>query len=166
QARGLVAAHEAGGRIEKRLPAMRGQFEVHYTDARGGSARVPTERLGFTWMDDPADGVDVASMGAHITGTFTPSSTGDWRISLQAVGSATLRIDGDLVVDLTTPQVGASFFGLGSPEIIAIVPCEEGVARQVEVTVAVEERAQLRGLIVGAAPVVEGDTIAPAVEAA
>ena len=58
----------------------------------------------------------------------------------------------EMVVDLTVPQTGGAYFGLGSQEIRVTVPCEAGVAREVEVTMEVEERAQMRGLRVGAQP--------------
>ena len=166
QARGIALVHEPGCRIEKRLPAMRGEFTVEYSDVKGGVALAEADRIGFTWMDSPADGIDQASMGARVTGQFVPHTDGDWHVSMTAVGSAVLRLDGQVLVDLSTPQSGGFFFGLGSPEVRATVACRAGVPMEVDVTVAVEERAQLRGLIVGAAPADAGDTIAAAVEAA
>lgn len=166
QERGVAVVHEPGCRIDKRLPAMRGDFSVEYTDARGGYATVTSDRIGFTWMDAPAEGIEHASMGARITGTFTPHASGPWQVSMTVVGSAVLRLDGAVVVDLTSPQTGGFFFGLGSPEIRATVDLAAGVPVAVEVEVAVEERAQLRGLIVGAQPVDGGDTIDAAIAAA
>ena len=166
QARGVAVVHEPGCRIDKRLPAMRGDFTVEYADARGGRADATADRIGFTWMDAPAEGIEHASMGARVTGTFTPHVGGPWQVSMTVVGSAVLRLDGEVVVDLSTPQAGGFFFGLGSPEIRTTVDLTAGVPLQVEADVAVEERAQLRGLIVGAQPVSAGDPIDAAVEAA
>ncbi len=166
QARGVSLVHEPGCRIEKRLPAMRGQFHVHYHDAAGETAEADVDRINFIWMDPPAENIDLASFGADISGTFTPHVDGEWTVSLTAVGSSVLRVDGEIVVDLSTPQVGGAFFGLGSQEIRATLTCEAGVSRHVEVSVDVAERAQLRGLVVGAEAPVADDAIARAVDAA
>lgn len=166
QARGLTIVHEPGCHIDKRLRAMRGSFRIRYHGADGATADADADRLHFIWMDPPAPNIDHSAFGVSIDGTFVPDVTGDWSVALTAVGSATLHIDGELVIDLSTPQTGGSFFGLGSQEVIVRVPCEAGVARRVQVEVAFEERAQLRGLLVGArAPVVD-DAIARAVAAA
>jgi beta-glucosidase len=123
--------HEPGCRIDKRLRSMRGAFDVQYRDAFGATATAATDRLDFVWMARPAEGLDVATFEATITGTFVPDADGDWELSLTAVGPAVLRIDGDIVVDLSTPQIGGAYFGLGSQEIRAEVPCEAGIARHV-----------------------------------
>ncbi len=166
QRRGVALVHEPGCRIEKRLHSMRGEFRVHYTGADGATAAVVTDRLNFIWMDDPAPGIDVAAFGVSINGSFTPDVTGDWQISLTAVGSVVLRIDDKIIVDLTIPQSGGAFFGLGSQEIRVTVPCESGVRREVSVEVSVEERAQLRGLIVGAEGPANDDAMGRAIVAA
>ncbi|MEI8238167.1 MAG: glycoside hydrolase family 3 C-terminal domain-containing protein [Actinomycetota bacterium] len=158
--------HEPGCRIEKRLRSMRGAFEVLYRDALGHTAGAVSDRLDFLWMDIPAEGLDAATFAASISGTFTPDVDGDWIVSLTAVGPTVLRIDGDIVVDLSTPQTGGAFFGLGSQEIRVGLPCEAGVARHVEVEVAAVGRVQLRGVTVGAEPIVVDDSIGRAVEVA
>ncbi len=166
QARDITIVHEPGCSIEKRLRPMRGDFAVHYEGVDGATADATTDRLNFIWLEKPAPNIEHSAFGVSADGTFTPDVTGDWQVALTAVGSATLRIDGELIVDLSTPQVDGAFFGLGSQEIRMTLACEAGVARRVQVTVAFEERAQLRGLLVGAeAPVVD-DPMARAVEAA
>jgi len=166
QARDVIVVHEPGCSIDKRLRAIRGDFTVRYHGVDGATADATTDRLQFVWLEKPAPNIEHAAFGVSIDGTFTPDVTGDWSVALTAVGSATLRIDGELIVDLSTPQTGGAFFGLGSQEIRATLACEAGVARRVQVEVAFEERAQLRGLLVGAlAPVVD-DLMARAVAAA
>ncbi len=156
QARDLTVVHEPGCDIDKRLRAMRGEFNIRYHGADGETADATSDRLQFIWLEKPAPNIDHAAFGASIEGSFTPQVTGDWLVALSAVGSAILRIDGEVIVYLSTPQTGGSFFGLGSQEIMATLACEAGVSRQVQVEVAFEERAQLRGLLVGArAPVVD-----------
>ena len=166
QARDITIVHEPGCSIDKRLRPMRGDFNVHYQGVDGETAEASTDRLNFIWLEKPAPNIEHSAFGVSIEGTFTPDVTGDWLVALTAVGSATLRIDGELVVDLTTPQTGGAFFGLGSQEIRTTLACEAGIARHVQVTVAFEERAQLRGLLVGAQPPVVDDPMARAVAAA
>jgi beta-glucosidase len=102
----------------------------------------------------------------QVSGSFTPDVSGDWQLSLVAVGSAILRVDGEVVVDLSIAQIGGAFFGLGNPEIRVNVPCEAGVRREVSVEIAVQERSQLRGLLVGAAAPAGDDAMERAVAAA
>ncbi|HTH07069.1 MAG TPA: glycoside hydrolase family 3 C-terminal domain-containing protein, partial [Ilumatobacteraceae bacterium] len=166
QARGLDMVFEPGCRIEKRLSAMRGNFTVHYQGLDGATAEEHTDRINFIWMDDPAPGIDRSAFGLTAHGTFVPDVTGDWTVSFTAVGSSTLRIDGEMIVDLTVPQTGGAYFGLGSQEIRVTVPCEAGVSRDVDVTMEVEERAQMRGLRVGAQPPANDDAMERAVAAA
>lgn len=166
QHRGIAVVHEAGCRIDKRLAAMRGEFRVRYTGADGATGDELTDRLSFIWMDDPAPGVSVAAFGVSVNGSFVPHVTGDWQVSLTVVGSAVLRIDGEVMVDLTIPKTGGAFFGLGNTEIRVPLACEAGVRREVNVEIVVEERSQLRGLIVGAEPPASGDAMDAAVAAA
>ena len=166
QGRGVAVVHEPGCRIEKRLQTMRGEFRVRYTGTDGATADDTTDRLNFIWIDDPAPGIDVAAFGVSISGSFTPSVTGDWQVSLTVVGSAVLRVDGEIMVDLTIPQTGGAFFGLGNNEIRVPLACEAGVRREVSVEIMVEERSQLRGLIVGAEPPASDDAMDRAVAAA
>lgn len=166
RARDVTVVHEPGCHIDKRLRAMHGEFNVHYRGVDGETADATTDRLNFIWLENPAQNIEHSAFGVTVEGTFTPDVTGDWLVALTAVGSATLRIDGELIVDLSTPQTGGAFFGLGSDEVIATLQCEAGVARHVEVEVAFEERAQLRGLLVGAGAPAIDDAMERAVAAA
>ena len=166
QQRGVSVRHEPGCRIEKRLAPMRGSFEARYVDDAGHVGTALHDRLNFLWMDAPAPGVDQRSFTAHIGGTFTPDVDGDWTVSLTSVGPTVLRIDGEVVVDLSVPQLGGSYFGLGSPEIRVELPCEAGVSRQVEIELGAVERSQLRGMAVGAVAPATDDALARAVAAA
>ncbi len=166
QHRGIAVVHQPGCRIDKRLPAMRGEFRVRYTGTDGTTGDEITDRLSFIWMDDPAPGVNVAAFGVSVKGSFVPDVTGDWQVSLTVVGSAVLRIDGEVMVDLTVPQTGGAFFGLGNNEIRVPLACEAGVRREVSVEIVIEERSQLRGLIVGAEQPASDDLIEAAVDAA
>jgi beta-glucosidase len=166
QGRGIDVRHEAGCRIEKRLPAMRGSFEVRYYDAFGATATDLTERLSFVWPSAPMKGIDESTFAAHIAGIFTPDTDGEWTIGMTAVGPTVLRIDDEVIVDLSTPQTGGAFFGLGSQEIRVVLPCTAGVSRRVEIEMGTVERAQIRGLAVGAVAPATDDAMERAMSAA
>lgn len=100
QARDVIVVHEPGCHIDKRLRAMRGDFSVHYRGVDGETADPTTDRLNFVWLENPAPNIDHSAFGVTVEGTFTPNVTGDWLLALTAVGSATLRIDGQLIVSL------------------------------------------------------------------
>lgn len=166
KARGVDVTFEKGCSIGKRLPALRGAFEVTYLGRDDARASAATERLQFIWMDQPAPGIDKAAFGATIAGSFVPDATGDWQFGLTAVGAAVLRVNGEVVCDLSTPQTGGAFFGQGNPELRGTAPLEAGVPCQIDIDYAYLEYDMLRGLIVGAEPPVTGDTITAAAEVA
>jgi len=148
--RGVDVTYEKGCSIDKRLPYLRGDFTVVYHGPNGETATAPFDRTQFIWMSSPAPGISQSAFGASITGTFVPQFTGDWTFGLTAVGAAVLKVNGDVVVDLSTPRTGGAFFGMGSPEVRGTAPLEAGVAATVEVDYPFLEFANLRGLIVGA----------------
>lgn len=160
--RGVDVSFAQGCSISKRLPPLRGAFDITYLDDAGDVATVPAERLQFMWMDSPAPGVDRHAFGVRLSGTFTPQVTGEWTFGVVAVGAAVLRVNGQTVVDLSVPQTGGAFFGMGSPEVRGVVVLEEGVVTTVEVEQPFTHYTELRGLFVGAAGPEVGDTVADA----
>lgn len=162
EARGVPVVHHQGCSIDKVLPPMDGDFTVTYRTPGSPEQTVATQRLQLMWMDDPAPGIDRGSFGATVRGTFVPDTDGDWELALTSVGPAVLRLDGEIVVDLSVPQTGGAFFGVGSPEVRASVPLEAGRTYEVEVEYPHLDFGQLRGLIVGAQGPQTGDTIADA----
>ncbi len=166
RARGLDVTFQQGCSIAKRLPPVRGSFVATYTDGDGNSATIDSDRLQFMWMEAPAPGIDKNAFGAHVTGSFVPDVTGDWQFGLTAVGAAVVRVNGEVVCDLSTPQTGGAFFGQGSPEIRGTAALEAGVSCDIELTYPFLRYDMLRGMMVGAMPPVTGDSIALAAEAA
>lgn len=162
RARGVEVAHHEGCSISRRLRPLRGGFEARYTGEGGATATVPLERLVVMWTDPPADGIGLDAFGVTITGRFVPDVTGEWEMGMVVVGAATLQVDGRMVIDLSTPQTGGSFFGQGSPEVRAVVELEAGRPCDVEITYPFQRYDMLRGITVGAAPVEIGDTVAAA----
>lgn len=165
--RGLDVVHAPGCSIAKRLPALRGDVHVLFLDADGAAvASERSDRFAFLWQDAPAPGVDPERFGARITAELVPDHTGDWELGLAAVGPAVLRVDGEVVIDLSVPQTGGTYFGQGSPELRALVPLEAGQRATVEVELGLTDRAMLRGLSVGVRAPEAEDPMEVAVRAA
>ena len=166
RARGLDVVHERGCSIDKRLAPLRGDFVIEYRGAHGETASEAVDRMRMMWMDAPAPGIELDSFGARVTGTFTPTVTGDWTFGLTAVGPAVLRVAGEVVADLSEPRTGGAFFGQGSPEVRGTAPLEAGVPVAIEVDYGIATSGTMRGLIVGAEPPSDDDGIGRAVAAA
>lgn len=114
----------------------------------------------------PAEGVHATSFAARITGTFVPDTTGPWELGVRAVGRAAVRLDGEVVVELAEPQRGGAFFGIGSPEVRATIELQAGRRYELDVDYPTPDEAIVRGLVVSARAVPEGDHVAGAVAAA
>jgi beta-glucosidase len=149
--RGFAVDHAIGCHIDKTLPAIHGDFELTLTDVRGATVTTPTQRLRFFWQEEPAEGLDT-EFGARVSGTFVPDVDGEWRIGLQAVGVATVRLDGEVVLALDPPRTGGSFFGYGSEELVTTVTLTAGVPCHVEIDLPLAPHPGIRALVVGAAP--------------
>lgn len=167
RARGLDVRHHRGCVISRRLPVIRGRFEVTYTSPERGSADVTTatvslERTSLLWADQPAEGIDVTNFGCTVRGEFVPDVSGTWEFGMSVVGSAVLRIDDVVVVDLSEPQVGSSFFGMGSPEVRSTVELEAGTPCRIDVSYPIQRYEMLRGLRIGAMAMITADEVAEA----
>lgn len=162
--RGLDVQHAEGCRIAKRLPTVRGSFVGVYVGAEGQEVPVDVDRLAFMWQDHVVEGIDrVDGFGMRLSGTFTPTATGTWTFGMSAVGAAVLSVDGAVVVDLSTPQTGGAFFGMGSPEVRGEVELVHDMPVSVEIDYPFSADGRLRGLQVGAAAPEVGDPIEQAV---
>ena len=88
-----------------------------------------------------------------------PDRSGDWEIGVRAVGPVTVRLDGEVVVELAEAQRGGAFFGLGSPEVRDDVALEDGRSYELDVDYPATDADLVRGLVVGARPVPATDHI-------
>jgi beta-glucosidase len=164
--RGIDVTHEVGCLIDKYLPAVRGAFRMELDDGDGGRVVDDVTTTRFMWQDDPAPNISLTYFGARLTGSFVPPRGGPWQFSLAAVGPAVLRVNGEVLIDLTEAQVGGLYFGLGSTEIRAAITLPAGVPVTIDAHYLPVPTATLRGFQVGAAPESGTDTIAEAVAAA
>jgi beta-glucosidase len=62
----------------------------------------------------------------RVSGTFTPDISGLWTLGLESAGVSVLRLNGDVVVDNTSPEPGSTFFGAGSKLTTGEVNLEAG----------------------------------------
>jgi beta-glucosidase len=166
EARGLDVTYEPGGSIAKYLPTLRGDYRVALTDDDGGSATISANRLSWYWDQPPVEGIDATGFAAHVTGPFVPDATGDWELGVRAVGPVTVRLDGEVVVELAEAQRGGAFFGMGSPEVRGTVALEEGRRYELEVDYPAHPSELVRGLVVGARLVPDTDHVVRAAEVA
>ena len=53
-------------------------------------------------------------------GSFVPSAAtfGQWEVGAHAVGAATLRVDGEPLIDIPIGEHGGAFYGLGQPRAL------------------------------------------------
>ncbi|MFV0309993.1 MAG: beta-glucosidase H [Desertimonas sp.] len=164
--RGFEVELEPGGSIARYLPSLRGEFAVQYVNPDGSTVSASASRLAWFWDQPPAEGVDAVRFAARISGSFTPSSTGDWEFGVRAIGPVALRLDGATVVEVPDARTGGAFFGMGSPEVRGTVAVEEGRSYELVVELGAVDDGLTRGLVVGAGPVSAGDEIARAAAAA
>jgi beta-glucosidase len=164
--RGLDVTFEKGCSIDKRLPALRGDFTITYEGADGVTAQQPIDRLQLLWMDDPVPGISRGHFGASVAGNFVPDTTGEWTFGLTSVGAAVVRVNGEVVVDLSTPLTGGAYFGMGSPEIRGTAALVAGETTTISLDYPVSQYAMLRGVMVGAEAPRVSDAIDRAVAAA
>ncbi|WP_116995926.1 glycoside hydrolase family 3 protein [Desertimonas flava] len=171
RARGYDTDFETGGWIAKYLPVLHGDFTVEYFDDAGRSVTTTANRLTWYW-DQPPDGpdgedvFDGPTFGATITGTLRPDVGGPWEVGVYSVGPSAVRLDGEVVVAVDDGVTGGAFFGMGSAEIRATVELDAGREYQLQVDYPVAVGQRVRGLVVGARAVPEGDPIERAVATA
>ena len=166
--RGYRVEHAPGCSIDKYLPVVTGDFEVVYTDRHGTRVERRLRRLEMIQQLGNEDGADRLDGPATttITGTLRVETGGRWWIAVRAVGEVRVTIDGVEVIALDGTDIGGSFFGFGSSEVIAEVELGAGVDHLLEVHYPPGPATGVRGVIVGAAPVTADDLIPAAVERA
>ncbi|KAG5718830.1 putative beta-glucosidase I [Termitomyces sp. T112] len=71
------------------------------------------------------DGIDESKVNSvcwmRFTAKFSPDQDGDWELGLSIAGRGNLFLDQKLIIDLSEPVPGKSFFGLGTSDVRAVV---------------------------------------------
>ncbi|KAG6861560.1 hypothetical protein C0995_014856 [Termitomyces sp. Mi166 len=82
---------------------------------------VPTSETNCFMMD----GIDETKVNLvcwmRLTAKFTPDQDGDWEFGLTIAGRGNLFLDQKLIIDLSKPIPGKSFFGLGTSDVRTVV---------------------------------------------
>ena len=170
--RGYDVTFEPGGFIGKTLPVLTadGGFRAELHDASGHTVTLTGPQLKWLWQQPPVgdDGrpLDSLEFGGRMSGRFVPDASGSWEIGALSVGASTLRIDGDVVIDIPTDAAGGIFFGFAAPEQRVTIEMEAGRAYQIELDYPLAPGEVFRGVAVGARHVAPGDPIERAVRAA
>jgi beta-glucosidase len=170
--RGYDVSFEPGGFVGRTLPVLHadGTFAVELTDASGRSATITGTQLKWLWQQPPVgdDGgrLDGFDFGGRAHGTFVPDESGTWEIGALSVGASTLRIDGDVVVEIPAGESGGIFFGRAGPEQRTKIELEAGRPYDVELDYPYAPGDVFRGFSVGARHVPSGDPIGRAAEVA
>lgn len=149
-------------------------FTVEYYDQPElpeDGTRVPTDS-GMThspravWIAPPP-GFGVGHWSARLKATFTPDTSGAWRLGLESAGRSVLRLDGETVLDNSDPQRGTGFYGAGSVPIEVQWDLEAG--RSYDLVIDLWPRSRnnpIMGAILRAGRPEPEDAFARAVEAA
>ena len=172
RARGYDVTFEPGGFIGKTLPVIEadGEFVVELSGASGDAVTIAGPRLKWLWQQPPVgdDGheLDAFDFGGRARGRFVPSDGGAWEIGLLSVGASTLRIDGDVVVEIAAGERGGTVFGYAAPERRTTLELEAGQRYDVEVDYPFAAGEVFRGFSVGARFIAPDDPIGRAAHVA
>ena len=164
--RGFDVTLETGGAIAKFLPPLEGSFAVTFFDEHGHTVEREAPKTKWFWDQPPSRDFDGPAFGARVRGKFVPDVDGPWEFGAHAVGAVTVRLDGDPVVDVAAGQHDKTFFELGSPEQVTTIDVEAGRSYDLEIEYPIVPDQLIRGMSVGARPVVSGDPLERAAAAA
>jgi beta-glucosidase len=118
------------------------------------------------WIAPPA-GFGVGSWSARLKATFTPDTSGAWRLGMESAGRSVLRLDSEVVLDNSDPQRGTSFYGAGSEPIEAHWDLEAGHSYELIIDLWPRSRnSPIMGVILRAGRPEPEDEFGRAVEAA
>ncbi len=173
-------AYAPGCTNDRFEPLLRGSFTAEYfasTDFSGGPVHsaVQDDAQAF-WIGHVAAGkVNPLHFSARLSGTYTPTASGQHRFGLYSAGLSRLLVDGVVVVDAWNGWVkGRTFFEEGCDEVVATVELEQGRTYAITIEFATKAFATLGlaalragiGLPLGDAAIVEAVSAAQAAETA
>ena len=150
--------HEEGCRLDRGIPVLERQlvpdgFDVEYfaNPRWEGPVRLAEKLWGgaFGTFGDPAPGVSLAGFSVRAAGRFRPDRTGEWQLSLAATGASRVLLDGEVIIDNLTPDIGETFWGFGSSTVSAVRELTAGAEHDLVVESATEG-AILAGFRLGA----------------
>ncbi|HEY3483742.1 MAG TPA: glycoside hydrolase family 3 C-terminal domain-containing protein, partial [Ilumatobacteraceae bacterium] len=95
-----------------------------------------------------------------------PDVSGEWRIAIRVVDTATVRVDGEVAVAVERAQHGGSFYGFGSDEVFGTAHLTAGRPVELEIDYPIGGGGGMRGFVVGGRPAAEPDLLDDAVRLA
>lgn len=144
----VEVVHERGCSIDRGLPELDGRLlddgiHLEYIASprldgeAAGEDRLWTAR--FVALGDPMPGVPVRSMAVRGRATLRADTTGTWELGIANAGRARLLLDGEVLVDNTTPQPGSFFYGMGSSTVSAHVELVAGEPHELRIELVNDE---------------------------
>ena len=125
------------------------------------------QEVDFFWFGDFLPPVNKDEFSVRWTGTFTAPETGTYTFSLTSAGLSRLCIDDQEVIDNWTEQIrGASFFGMGTQEMVAEVEMTAGQSYDIRIEYSKQNAPLIGGLRQGCLLPVLGDPLRRAVDLA
>lgn len=129
--------HEVGAYTHQMLPVIEGMLQDAAINFYNDPVAVLNRKLlgteavsstSFQLMDyNGIPTLNKAMFWGTLIGDFIPNATGTWEFGLTVFGTASLYLDGELLIDNTTQQSrGTAFFGKGSTEKISIADLVSG----------------------------------------
>ena len=125
-------------------------------------------RSHLLWIGSPVAGFPLRDLVIRAHGQLVPAVSGAHRLGLMSAGHTVVSLDGAVVLDSATAEgTGESFFGRGTPEIVADVALEAGRAYDLRVELRpVGEASATAGLTLGCAAPEPSDMLERAIAAA
>ncbi|RLC86524.1 MAG: beta-glucosidase [Chloroflexi bacterium] len=120
------------------------------------------EEIDFFWFGEFSPQVNPDEFSARWTGKFTAPESGTYTFGLTSAGLSRLYVDGEEVIDNWTKQArGETYFGMGTPEVLAEVTLTAGQTYELKVEYS-KRGAPLAAIRLGCLPPVVGDPMARA----
>jgi len=165
---------EPGCVIDKNAPPVRADagFDIEFFLSDDWTGPVVAEQRQNSgravYFGAPADSLGSESFTARMTGTVTPTVTGEHTFSLIQIAGSRVIVNGQILIDGTgeRPPRGVAFFGLGSVELEATISLTAGEPADVVIEFAGDAGNGIKGLSVGHMAPVPTDLIERAAAAA
>lgn len=162
---GIDVEWTQGCSIERYHAPIEGVVDVEIVDENGERRVERFRRTAAFWQEEPAEGLS-RRFGATMRTQFTPDVGGTWTVGTRAIGSCTVLVDDEIVLEIASDDRGGSFFNHGSPERFGSVHLDAGRTVSIEVRYPLDDHPGIRALSVGFRPPAGDDPVADAVRAA
>jgi beta-glucosidase len=163
--------HEPGTSIYKgvpplAMPLLTESATLEFQTEEGETVDTTTaDRLRFFWLGTPTPAVG-DRYKVRVSASVRPEVDGEWTLSLVTTGPSRLFVNGNVVVDNSTPERGTAFYGAASTEVTGTIDLAAGRTYDVVVEQHKNTSIGVAGLLIGAKPPLADDAFDRAVDAA